>query len=305
MKFPVLIFVVFCAAVLMAFEDLGPLKTARNKYPQIFKTGSVNIVSVNKIPCYVFSGEAEQAFSGDFAESESELYEEATLSAKSNFYEFLSKKNKKATISMSGCSVLYQYNDKKVYSVILFVPKENVSVKMNEPAPGLIKKDTTPVPVSAPEVEQKKSKPIVKTQKKAQQNPSAKVIKKHPSHDAVEIAKTSSTQRRIAKFQNRIKNNPDDVISIIVLADLYKKDRKYYEAVKFYRLAIKKLDQDKFFDLTEKIRVIFDAAVLSEKTNQNNIALKYYHYLLRHKCSPEQRKYAIAAISRLRLKMLE
>lgn len=299
MKFPVLIFVVFYAAVLMAFEDLGPLKTARNKYPQIFKTGSINIVTINKIPCYVFSGEAEQAFSGDFAESESELYEEATLSAKSNFYEFLSKKNKKATISMSGCSVLYQYNDKKVYNVILFVPKENVAIKINESAPDLIKKDTQPA--SAPKVEQKISKPIVKTQ----QLSSTKVINKHPSRDAVEIAKTSSTQRRIAKFQNRIKNNPDDIISIIALGDLYKKDRKYYEAIKLYRSAIKKLDQDKFFDETEKIRVIFDVAILSEKTNKKNMALKYYHYLLRHKCSSEQRKTAVAAISRLRLKMLD
>ena len=112
MKLPALIFVVFCTSVLMAFEDLGPLKTAQNKYPQIFKTGSINIISVNNIPCYVFSGEAEQAFSGDFAESPSELYAEATLSAKSNFYEFLSKKDKKAVITMSGCKVLYQYNDK-------------------------------------------------------------------------------------------------------------------------------------------------------------------------------------------------
>ena len=94
MKLPVMIFVVFCTTVLMAFEDLGPIKTVQKKYPQIFKTGSVNIITINKIPCYVFSGDAEQAFSGDFAETESELYEEATISAKSNFYEFLSKKDK-------------------------------------------------------------------------------------------------------------------------------------------------------------------------------------------------------------------
>ena len=94
MKLPVMIFAVFCTTVLMAFEDLGPIKTVQKKYPQIFKTGSVNIITINKIPCYVFSGDAEQAFSGDFAETESELYEEATISAKSNFYEFLSKKDK-------------------------------------------------------------------------------------------------------------------------------------------------------------------------------------------------------------------
>lgn len=144
MKLPVMIFVVFCTTVLMAFEDLGPLKTVQKKYPQIFKTGSVNIITINKIPCYVFSGDAEQAFSGDFAETESELYEEATISAKSNFYDFLSKKDKNVSISMTGCSVLYQYNNKKLYTVILYVPQKNVTVKLDKKNPEFKKINNTP-----------------------------------------------------------------------------------------------------------------------------------------------------------------
>ena len=33
---------------------------------------------------------------------------------------------------MTGCSVLYQYNDKKLYTVILYVPKKNVAVKLDK-----------------------------------------------------------------------------------------------------------------------------------------------------------------------------
>ena len=153
MKLPVLIFVVFFTAILMAFEDLGSLKTAQNKYPQIFNTGSVNIITINNIPCYVFSGEAEQAFSGEFAETESELYEEATLSAKSNFYEYFSKKNKNTVISMNGCAVLYRFNNKKQYTVILYVPKENVKIKT--PAWEPVKKISVP-PEQSQEPEQEK-----------------------------------------------------------------------------------------------------------------------------------------------------
>jgi len=292
MKLPVMIFVVFCTTVLMAFEDLGPLKTAQKKYPQIFKTGSVNIITINKIPCYVFSGNAEQAFSGDFAEPDSELYEEATLSAKSNFYEFLSEKDKNVSISMTGCSVLYQYNDKKLYTVILYVPKKNVIVKLDKKNTEFKKKNNTPTHLKKPEPKPSPAKvtpPSAEAQVSIKQN----------------TAPQSSLERRIAKFRKRIKNNPSDTISLIALADLYKKSENFSEATKFYCLAIKQFEKDIFFDEAEKIRVIYNVALLFERINKNNMALKYYHYMLRHKCSREQKKSAVAAISRLRLKTLD
>ena len=292
MKLPVMIFVVFCTTVLMAFEDLGPIKTVQKKYPQIFKTGSVNIITINKIPCYVFSGDAEQAFSGDFAETESELYEEATISAKSNFYEFLSKKDKNVSISMTGCSVLYQYNDKKLYTVILYVPQKNVIIKLDKKNPEFKKINNTPVQLKEPE---QKNSPAEEVQTSSE----TQVFIKQ------DAPKQSSQERRIAKFRKRIKNNPSDTISLIALADLYKKAEKFSEATKFYCLAIKQFEKDIFFDEAEKIRVIYNVAHLFEKTNKNNVALKYYHYLLRHKCSSEQKKDAVAAISRLRLKTLD
>ena len=292
MKLPVAIFVVFCAAVIMAFEDLGPLKTAQRKYPQIFKTGSVNVITINKIPCYVFSAEAEQAFSGDFAETESELYEEAVLSGKSNFYEFLSKKDKNVSVSMSGCNVLYQYNNKKLYTVVLFVPKKNVIVELRKQNTEFKKVNNTPVQLKKPE---QKTLPMQVTQKSSE----AQVLNKQAA------PQQSSLERRIAKFKKRIKNNPADTISLIALADLYKKSENFSEAAKFYCLAIKQFEKDSFFDETEKNRVIHDVAHLFEKINKNNMALKYYYFLLRHKCSMKQKKEAVAAIGRLRLKLLD
>ena len=320
MKPLALIIFVLGSSILMAFEDLGPLKTAQSQYPQIFKAGSVNIISVNNIPCYVFSGDAEQAFSGEFAETASELYEEATLAAKSNFYEFLSSKDKKVTVSMTGCKVLYQYNDKKIYNVILFVPRANVSIKHNKTNIGSESKKINDPAASSGKPEEKTSSAAVAPKAATA---SAAVAPKAAASSAADAPKAaaatsqaaqviaqpapspqSSRERRIERYRNRIKNDPADTFALIRLGDLYQESENFSEAVKFYCSAIKQIEKDKFFDETEKIRVIYNVANLFEKNNKYNMALKYYHYLLRHKCSDEQKKNAVAAISKLRLKTL-
>ena len=314
MKIPILMILLFCSAALMAFEDLGSLETAQKKYPQIFEMGSINIININDVPCYVFSGEAEQAFAGDYAEPESELYEEATLSAKSNFYETLSKKNKQAVVTMTGSGVLYQYNDKKLYRVILFVPRANVSIKPNDFAavaaaqkePGAVQNvpavaATKPAAVPALPVAAVVDATLAKSPAEAiaVQMPSALTTPKE------EAPKLSATERRIAKFKSRIDSDPDNIFALVSLADLYNKSKAYKEALKYYRLAVQKIDQGKFYDEAEKIRIISEITHVAEQNKNYNIALKYNYYLLRHKCSMDQRKKAVAAISRLRLRTLD
>ena len=119
MKLPVMIGALLCAGALAAYEDLGPLAEARKQYPGIFEAGSVSTLTVKGTPCYVFQGEAEQLFSGEFAEAAGELYEEATLTAKSNFYKHFTRPGESLSITMSGCSVLYQFNNKKIYIINL------------------------------------------------------------------------------------------------------------------------------------------------------------------------------------------
>ena len=123
MKLPVMIGALLCAGALAAYEDLGPLAEARKQYPGIFEAGSVSTLTVKGTPCYVFQGEAEQLFSGEFAEAAGELYEEATLTAKSNFYKHFTRPGESLSITMSGCSVLYQFNNKKINDL-----REEISV---------------------------------------------------------------------------------------------------------------------------------------------------------------------------------
>ena len=128
MRLPLTIILLFNLGLLFSFEDLGPLQDAKKKYPQIFEIGSVKTITINKVACYCFSGQAEQSFKDEFATADSELYEEATLVAKSNLFTFLSNGDKKVNISFFGNKVLYQYNDKKIYTVILFVPIANIKI---------------------------------------------------------------------------------------------------------------------------------------------------------------------------------
>ena len=144
MKLPGLFFSLFVlSTALFAYEDLGEIDAARKKYPEIFDPGSIHKIKINGKMCYVFSGQAEQSFTGKNAEAEGELYEEAALDAKNLFYHSLSKGNKRITVTMKECMPLYQFNDKKKYTVILFVPEENVVVteskepeQVVEPAPA-------------------------------------------------------------------------------------------------------------------------------------------------------------------------
>jgi hypothetical protein len=131
MKLPITIILLFNIGFLFSFEDLGPLKDAQKNYPQIFKIGSVNTITINKVVYYCFSGQAEQPYTCNLSLSDSELYQEATLVAKSNLFTFLSKKDKKVNISLSGNQVLYQYNDKNIYTGAnaIIVPLYNATVE--------------------------------------------------------------------------------------------------------------------------------------------------------------------------------
>jgi len=307
-----------------AIEELGPLISVRRKRPELFVPGNVLVVDIKGTPCYVFSGESEQSFTGAFAEAESELYEEAVLAAKNNFFVRLSKGDKETFVSMSGCRILYRYNNKKIYTVVLCVPKSNVTITkrvMPPPAAPATKPQAekkTEAPAPAQNVEVVPAAPAVKPPAHL---PADKPVERHEQPSAGPAAKVPEStaraakgaedplvlrpfERRIAKFSRRIKKNPDDILAHSALGDLYKEHNYYDEAIIQYEAAIKLLARNPFFDTQEKIKLIFNTATLYETVEKYNLALKYYHLVLRHPCSVAQRKAALAAISRLRLKTL-
>lgn len=119
---------------ILAKDELGPIETARKAYPDAFAPGMVAEVDCGGVRCYAFAGEAEQCFSGKYAESEAELFEEATLDAKARFFAVLGKGDPGAVITMGGLRTAYQYTDGAFRRVVCVVPAESVSVSF-PPAP--------------------------------------------------------------------------------------------------------------------------------------------------------------------------
>jgi len=257
MKLPgMFIFAVFCASIpLFSYEDLGSLKTARKTHPEIFIPGSVNTISLQSKPYYVFSGEAEQCFSGEFAEPESELYEEAVLSAKSNFFEFLTKGKKTLTVSMSRCSVLYRFHDRKGYTVILFVPK------------GTVKVSGTSSPQPVPTTPAKAQNPPSRLQRRIDKY--AKRIRKDPG-DIISYCCLARIYRENREIANAVKNyrmaihlaerseyfdRNEENRMILDTARLCEQQGKNNLALKYYSLLLKHNDSKEYNRIaTEKIR---------------------------------------------------
>ena len=298
MKLPVMIGALLCAGALAAYEDLGPLAEARKQYPGIFEAGSVSTLTVKGTPCYVFQGEAEQLFSGEFAEAAGELYEEATLTAKSNFYKHFTRPGESLSITMSGCSVLYQFNNKKIYTVILFVPKQNVTIERKKlpPPPEPIKE---PERVPAPEVKPEPAGQPVSEPAEAPENES-----KPDSEGKPAAVEQKPLERRIAKFTKRLEKDPHDLIALIALGDILRKSERDGEAIPYYRRAVAEFGNNTYFDPREKIRVLFDLAAIAEENGRYGLALKCYRLSLRQPGSSDQKQLATSSINRLRLKML-
>jgi len=110
-----------------ALGELGDIVEAKEKHPAVFVPGNVLEYTIAGTAGYVFNGEAEQCFTGDLAESDSELYREAVLDAKNNLRKYLVERTGAKAFQMSGVKKLYEYADGKMRRVVLFLAKEALS----------------------------------------------------------------------------------------------------------------------------------------------------------------------------------
>lgn len=112
-----------------AANELGSLSEARKHYPAVFVSGNVLPYTVAGVEGYTYVGEAEQYFTGNQAESDAELYQEACLDAKGNLLAYLKKSHPSCEITLSGATVMYQYAEGKMRYVVCFVPKDAVLIR--------------------------------------------------------------------------------------------------------------------------------------------------------------------------------
>ena len=315
MKLSGIIFFALLASstVLFAFEDLGKIDVARKEHPEIFIPGSIHAMMVNGKLSYVFMGQSEQCFSGEFAEPESELYEEATLSAKNFLYETLSDGDKAATITVSHCATLYRFNDKKTYSVILFVPKNHVSISKTVKVQRPVVAPAVPEPLSAAN----KSQPTKTPDTSSKQMSRGVVSENKDTPDGMKIVSQlkdaemngtrdlSALERRKKKYVLRLEKDANDPIANFNLGKIYEAENNFTGALKYYQKAVNAVSRDEFFDQQEKVNMILSTAQLWEKLEKNHLALKYYYLLLKCKTSLQVRQQATQKISQIRLKTIE
>ncbi len=129
----------------VALDELGVLAEAQRKHPAVFIPGNVLRYTLADTPGYLFNGEAEQDFSGDLSESDSELYREALADAKVNLSAFFAQKVPGKTLTLRAVRTLYAFPEGKLRRVVCFVAEGDIS--FSEPTPP----ETLPPPKPSPQ----------------------------------------------------------------------------------------------------------------------------------------------------------
>lgn len=274
-----------------AFEDLGPLEQARESYPQLFIPQSVNQTEIAGRPHYVFSGQAERYFDD---EMDSELWEEATLSAKAVLFEHFAEGNKATKVDMSGCAPLYRVKEGKTYTMLMAVPVARVKVSRPiapKPVPA-----ANPAPASVP-VFTPAPVPVATTAPQPSSDPTPV-----PETAPVIPPVASEANNEIGVLRDDVASHPNDWRKRRRLAELYFQTGKSDRALRHLALAVKgALEEgtngDELYDLLVSSARKFEAA------GNDALSLKCSRILL-HKPVPfELKKEANARIARLRLRM--
>lgn len=121
-----------CSGMLLAENDFGPLAEARERFPQYFVSGAVGEAkTVNGVEVYYYNGVAEQFFTGDLAESDSELWLEAELDAKSKLYHFFQGDDESVVVNvqLQEARLAYRWKEGKIYRSLYVVDKSKLLVE--------------------------------------------------------------------------------------------------------------------------------------------------------------------------------
>lgn len=270
----VLTILVLCHSTL-ALNELGNLAVAREKHPAIFVSGNVLEYSIAGTAGYVFNGEAEQCFTGDMAESDSELYQEAVLDAKNNLRKYLIEHTKVEAFQMSGVRKLYEYPDGKMRRVVLFVAKEAISAcpvqttftcyvrtNMVENTNGVL----TPMPTSV-------APGAISSNIVAAASSNATPCVKSPDKRSEE---TSSRVDRLAIYLKQINDDPNDCVAMSKAAKTYARQGNLADASLLYGRIVKVVLANEKMDKMFAAGLLMEAARFERNNGNIDYALKYY-----------------------------
>ena len=194
-----LTFYLLCGLTCLALGEFGEFQSARQSHPEFFRPGVVEDARLGDESWYVYCGEAEKCFN---EEQDSELYEEAEVQAKLNFYSYFQKKEKNPAVKVGVATgrKLYQFTEGKMYYVVLGVPKSGVSVSVPvaKPAPPV---SVQKKPISQPSIPaaQAVASPAKQTEKPQTPHPTAPTVVSKPTVTPVSPPVTSANQGAAAQ----------------------------------------------------------------------------------------------------------
>jgi len=285
---------VLAASIGFASDDFGPFATARSAWPDAFVPGKVATIDFAGEELYAFAGEAESFFEGEFAESESELREEAILDAKANFFEVMTEGDHTRTVSLSGLRVAYRWREESFYFVVCVVPRRNVRVSPKT-APSAV--SSSPLPAtSSPSTPVAAPPPVV--------SPSAGE-RGTPKTEKSTIVNSSGDapwmDDRIRALRKRLVANPDDPLPRLELARFYAQSGDSGRAVRHYEALARKLaEKPSVMADHEAAASMVEAAEYAQSAGNEAKALKFYRVGWRRH-DPELQQRITTAISLLRL----
>lgn len=263
-----------------ALDDLGTLEKAKKDHPAIFVPGNVLEYSVGNEIGYVYNGESEKCFEGDLAESDTDLFQEASLDAKKNLYDFLTKDNKSLQIQMSGARKLYEFAEGKMRRVVMFVGKDKVNVT------AMAKRGFEVLSAEVVHVADKASSVAGSTNSQeridAKSNTSARVVANFdPSRTDQKAVENESSNDRLPIYLNAIAKTPTDCISMSKAAKLYARRNDIAMAKKMYSKVVKQVVADEHMDKEFAAGLLLEAAKFEATNGDVDCALKYYRLIIR------------------------
>lgn len=263
-----------------ALNDLGPFEKARKDHPAIFVPGNVLEYTIGNEIGFVFNGEAEKCFEGELAESEADLFQEASLDAKKNLYNFLTKDNKSLEVRMSGARKLYEFAEAKMRRVILFVGKDNVSVTVKSNRNLDVSNPVADhIAVNAAVVAPKtNSQELMERESATNATVSTNSAALQEDRKAVE---NGSARDMLPIYLDAIAKSPRDCMSMSKAAKLYARRDDLAAAKKMYSRIVKQVVTDEHMDKEFAAGLLLEAGKFEAATGDIDCALKYYRLIIR------------------------
>lgn len=272
------------ASIGFSKDDLGPFADARRTWPEAFVPGKFSVANHAGEELYAFAGEAESFFTGEFAESDAELFEEATLDAKARFLKTMTKDDPARSIVLSGLRVAYRWAEGPLRRVVCVVLKKNVSVVAGNPAfdkpKKFISKDVPSVATVSCAPKVKRVQPSCATNglpdiELQAALPCGEVLETNTSDAA--SADETQIEAKIRVCRERLTERPDDPFIRLRLARLFAQSGQSARATRHYRALVSRLASDKSaMPLHDAASTMVEAAEHARATGNDAQALKFY-----------------------------